>query len=736
MRKITNPDGIVRTAQLSHFRQRSDGRYATNVWTLNSAPTSSTLSITDGQETYNFKPGDEVRVRDTANGSESANYYIYYKLHDIKEVDGTSTAYWKELSSGSGSDSSLVLGRVQAVIEEYRNGVKVDGSGLGAVTVELYNTSDSVSVATKTVTGGGTADFQNVTPLKSYEVRVTTLSGYALASQTATVTGLGIGETAQRQFMYKCDAYTIAIDSNQSDKTDIANAKVTVGGTQYANGDIIKIAEGGTLGTPSLSAVNGYSGNVVVDSTNKTVAATYNTSLLTVATGCRIDSVSAQLPEGAGYTVYDNTDAQNPAAVSGRIVSLGSNQYKIALGTPVKVVWDDVAHYQTPDDYTATYTNATSQATPAITASDRYYAATTYTVSIDSNQSDKTDIAAVQVGITDGTTTTSYTGRQQAQSLLVPANVTISAASVTAPAVSGYHASVTVSGTTVSVEYQTTVLTVTLTSDTGNADLSGVTVTVTDTTAFAVVSKTGNYYLIPSGHGYSVSVSDNVEGYSAPAAATGTAGNGTDATATVTMTYEEQAGFVDLGISVKWAQANIVKDSSGNYKIGDNPEDYGCYFSWGNIDGHNSSNGSSFDDGYSFSNANYDSSAGKSLMANIASNDAAHDAALARLGSPWRMPTSAEFKELYDNTDREWTTINGIKGWKFMKKTDHSVFIFLPAAGYGSNASLYNRGSYGGYWSSTYGSSSNAYGMYFYSSSVDPQDYSGRRSGFSVRAVQ
>ena len=285
------------------------------------------------------------------------------------------------------------------------------------------------------------------------------------------------------------------------------------------------------------------------------------------------------------------------------------------------------------------------------------------------------------------------------------------------------------------MEYQTELLTVILTSDTGNADLSGVTVTVTDTTASAVVSKTGNYYLIPSGHGYSVSVSDNVEGYSAPAAATGTAGNGTDATATVTMTYEEAAVFVDLGLSVKWAQANIVKDSSGNYKIGDNPEDYGCYFSWGNIDGHNSSNGSSFDDGYSFSDANYNSSAGESLTANIASNDATHDAALARLGSPWRMPTSTEFKELYDNTDREWTTINGVNGWKFMKKTDHSVFIFLPAAGDGDDAALYRRGSYGYYWSSTYRSSSRAYDMFF-SSNVDPQNFHYRRYGFSVRAVQ
>ena len=199
------------------------------------------------------------------------------------------------------------------------------------------------------------------------------------------------------------------------------------------------------------------------------------------------------------------------------------------------------------------------------------------------------------------------------------------------------------------------------------------------------------------------------------------------------MPTEDKGAYVDLGLpsGLKWAQGNIVKDEQGNYSIG-NETDYGCYFSWGNIIGHN--NGKGYDFGTSNSGP-YASTPGAQVSANIASNDASHDAALACLGAPWHMPTKEDFKELYDNTDREWTSIDGIKGWKFMKKTDHSVYVFFPAAGYGLGASVGYVGSIGRYWSSSWYSADNAFYMSFLSSSVNPQ-YSGNRyRGFPVRAV-
>lgn len=191
--------------------------------------------------------------------------------------------------------------------------------------------------------------------------------------------------------------------------------------------------------------------------------------------------------------------------------------------------------------------------------------------------------------------------------------------------------------------------------------------------------------------------------------------------------------YVDLGLpsGLLWARGNIVK-VDGSYTIGE-PTDYGCYFSWGNIDGHNA------DDGYDFGTSNdgpYASTPGASVNTNISPTDADYDAALACLNAPWHMPTKENFQELYDNTDRGWTTLEGINGWKYMKKTDHSVYVFFPAAGLRQGVSVNYVGVYGIYWSSSWYSANNAYTMSFDISSVNPQNRSSRYGGFSVRAVR
>lgn len=204
---------------------------------------------------------------------------------------------------------------------------------------------------------------------------------------------------------------------------------------------------------------------------------------------------------------------------------------------------------------------------------------------------------------------------------------------------------------------------------------------------------------------------------------------------------EEITGFVDLGLPSgrKWAIGNIISDGNEGYKIGEET-DYGAYFSWGNIVPHFSSSGS-FDDGYNWgpnvSKEPYVSSPGASVSNNIQSNDAEHDAARALLGAPWHLPTKEDFQELYDNTDRQYVINNNVRGYKFMKKTDHLVYVFLPMAGYGGNASINNRGARLYYWSSSWISGTYAYCMFSQSSSsVSPQYQSwSRHYGSSVRAV-
>ena len=246
--------------------------------------------------------------------------------------------------------------------------------------------------------------------------------------------------------------------------------------------------------------------------------------------------------------------------------------------------------------------------------------------------------------------------------------------------------------------------------------------------------------------------------------------------------------FVDLGLpsGLKWAVHNVGASS---------PEEYGYYFFWGGTQGYiystakdytltknlaqnvsqikgikiasskfsekkcwvKAENGVELVDGFCWENTPYSNSNGNKFTKYVPSSktsywggtgspdnklqlDPADDAARAYCGEGYRMPTSAEFKELYDNTTCTWTTDyngTGIQGRVFTSKIDTSKKVFFPAAGSGGGTSL-SAGSYGYYWSSSLYSSIpyNAYYLYFYSSDVYPQySYYGRSYGFTVRPV-
>lgn len=99
------------------------------------------------------------------------------------------------------------------------------------------------------------------------------------------------------------------------------------------------------------------------------------------------------------------------------------------------------------------------------------------------------------------------------------------------------------------------------------------------------------------------------------------------------------------------------------------------------------------------------------------------------------MPSVSEIDELLNNCTWEWTTVNGVNGYKVKSKCN-SNYIFLPAADFRSGSSLRDRGSYGDYWSGTpYESSSyGAYGLYF-DSGGRYRGWSYRYGGWSVRPV-
>ena len=208
-------------------------------------------------------------------------------------------------------------------------------------------------------------------------------------------------------------------------------------------------------------------------------------------------------------------------------------------------------------------------------------------------------------------------------------------------------------------------------------------------------------------------------------------GNGSTSGTTGT---ENGYGYVDLGLSVKWATCNVGAN---------NPEDYGDYFAWGETTTKST---------YSWSTYKYCNGSSSTLtkycnMSSYGNNgftdnktqlDLSDDAARANWGGSWRMPTTAEQDELRSNCTWTWTTQNGVNGYKVTSKKNGNS-IFLPAAGYRSDRSLYGVGVSGYYWSSSLYTGyadypDTAYYLGFVSDYVDWY-YDDRVYGHSVRPV-
>lgn len=175
---------------------------------------------------------------------------------------------------------------------------------------------------------------------------------------------------------------------------------------------------------------------------------------------------------------------------------------------------------------------------------------------------------------------------------------------------------------------------------------------------------------------------------------------------------------VDLGLpsGTLWARYNVGATSE---------TDYGDLFAWGVTDPYRLNGTTPIDN-----TSNYASSYANKIQHDLYPNE---DAATVKWGKGWKMPTKAQFDELYNNTTYTWTTIGGVNGGKFTASNGN--YIFFPAAGDVYGGSLHGRGSYGDYWSRSFNSSSNAWRLDCDSSerSVDAR---GRNLGFSVRAVR
>ena len=102
------------------------------------------------------------------------------------------------------------------------------------------------------------------------------------------------------------------------------------------------------------------------------------------------------------------------------------------------------------------------------------------------------------------------------------------------------------------------------------------------------------------------------------------------------------------------------------------------------------------------------------------------------------MPTKEEFEELQNECSWQWTTVNGINGYRVTGPSGNS--IFLPAAGYRYGTTEDYQGKRGNtayYWTSTKYATNKAYNLQFNKSYIVGVDANGHNGydGHSVRPV-
>lgn len=176
--------------------------------------------------------------------------------------------------------------------------------------------------------------------------------------------------------------------------------------------------------------------------------------------------------------------------------------------------------------------------------------------------------------------------------------------------------------------------------------------------------------------------------------------------------FELGHGYVDLGLSVKWATCNVGASS---------PEQTGEVFAWGET----VTKSEYMDRNCSTLNKKMGES----------SRNRIYDAAVANWGPTWLMPTKAQIEELLSNCTAQWLSYQGVKGCLLTSKVN-AESIFLPASGYFVGKAPVMAGSIGCYWSGTAnaGDNTSSYGLYIDEDGANSY-WNNRYAGHCVRAV-
>ena len=144
---------------------------------------------------------------------------------------------------------------------------------------------------------------------------------------------------------------------------------------------------------------------------------------------------------------------------------------------------------------------------------------------------------------------------------------------------------------------------------------------------------------------------------------------------------------IDLNLTsgLRWADCNV-----GSKK----ETDPGLYFQFGDITGYRDASHSTdatCPGGFDW---------GENNIVNGVLKPGA-DAACVHLGGDWRLPSPDEINELICETVIEVSVVEGVKGMRFISKSDHSKSIFVPFSGVMFCKALLYKGIGGLLWSNS-----------------------------------
>lgn len=296
--------------------------------TLTAEPTEDTLTFTDDYGMHTFLVGDLARVYETDD-------YVFYQLYDITSEN---KATWKKAGSGGGTIEPETL-----KLTLTSNQAQPDTSLNGAVIHVKYGDNDTE------LTWQGETLTTTIPMNMTYTIEFPAVEGYATPATQEYIAIMS--NTRQATAAYNTTVMTLTLDSNQTDKSDLAGATLTLSGSiskvlTYSEDNAGVFTQKVPLGeevTITPSAITGYQTPAAVTKTPEaatdSATLTHNTELVTVTVA-----------------------ADDSASCAGQVVTVNGTEYtysapfsvKIAYGTKYSVSVNAKSGYTSPDAQTFT----------------------------------------------------------------------------------------------------------------------------------------------------------------------------------------------------------------------------------------------------------------------------------------------------------------------------------------------------------------------------------------------